>query len=51
LRTLCVYRPERRHGTPLTVVFEREGTAIQLNSQNLDEEVLLQLAASMERLP
>ncbi len=49
--SFTVYRPARHHGMPLTVVFEREGTAIQLNSQNLDEELLLELAASMERLP
>jgi hypothetical protein len=37
--------------TTFTVVFERDGTAIQLNSQNLDPEVLLELAASIQRLP
>jgi outer membrane lipoprotein-sorting protein len=50
-RLLTVYRPERRrHGIPLTVVVDRDGTALELSSANLEEEVLLRLAASMERL-
>ncbi|CAN5823103.1 hypothetical protein BH20ACT14_BH20ACT14_10570 [soil metagenome] len=49
--SFTVYRPERRQGIPLTAVFEREGTAIQLSSENLDEDVLLEVAASMRRLP
>jgi hypothetical protein len=48
--SFTVYRPERRHGIPLTVVFDRDETAIQLSSTNLGEEILLKLAASMERL-
>lgn len=48
--SFTVYRPGRRQGIPLTVVCDREGTAIELSSTNLDEEVLLELAASMERL-
>ena len=46
-----VNRPGPRQGIPSTVVSEREGTAIQLNSQNLDEELLLELAASTQKLP
>jgi hypothetical protein len=50
-RSFTLHRPDRhRHGIPLTVVFARDGTTIQLSSANLDEEVLVQLAASMERL-
>lgn len=50
-RSFTVHRPHRlRHGLPLTVVSEREGTAIQLSSGNLEEEVLLELAASMTRM-
>lgn len=49
--SFAIYRPGPRYGIPLTVVFERDGTAIQASSQNLDEETLLELAASMRRLP
>ncbi|MGH2988999.1 MAG: hypothetical protein ACRDMY_03885 [Gaiellaceae bacterium] len=49
--SFTIYRPERkRQGIPLTVIFEREATAIELSSTNVDEEVLLRLAASMERV-
>ena len=49
--SFTVYRPDRRrHGIPLTVIFERDATAIQLSSANLDEEVLLGLSASMVRV-
>ena len=49
--SVTVDRPDRRrHGMPLMVVSQREETAIQVSSANLDEEVLLRLAASMERL-
>jgi outer membrane lipoprotein-sorting protein len=49
-RSLTVYRPtSRRLGLPLTVVCERDGTSIQLGSDNLDEDVLLTIAASLER--
>lgn len=47
--TFTVYRPDRRHGIPLTVVFVREGTAIHLSSTDLDESLVLELAASMKR--
>jgi hypothetical protein len=49
--SFTIYRPERRHAIPLTIALEREGTAVRLSSQNLDEDVLLALAASMRALP
>jgi hypothetical protein len=50
--SFSVYRPERQRGwgIPLTVVFAREGTSIELSSTSLDEELLLELAASIERV-
>ena len=47
--TFTVQSPQRRDGRPLTVSFAREGTAIELSSNDLNEDVLLELAASMER--
>jgi outer membrane lipoprotein-sorting protein len=42
-----ILRGDREHGGS-GVAFEREGTAIQLQSSELDVEVLLELAASLE---
>jgi hypothetical protein len=46
--TACRADPEQGSGSAVT--FERDGTAIQLQSQELDVEVLLDLAASLRRV-
>jgi len=37
-------------GAPTHVLFERDGTTIQVSSPSLEEELLLELAASMEKV-
>lgn len=50
-RTFTIGRPHRRDdGMPLVVSFVREATAIALGSHSLDEELLLELARSMQAL-
>lgn len=44
--TVCKRYPE--YDVPASVVFEREGTAIQLSSSEVDEETLLVMAESLE---
>jgi len=42
-----VIRGDPQQGNGASAAFEREGTAIQLQSQELDVETLLELAASL----
>ena len=46
--TVCRADPER--GSENSLAFEREGTAIQLQSQELELETLLGLAGSLKRV-
>jgi outer membrane lipoprotein-sorting protein len=46
--TVCRADPDR--GSQNAVAFERDGTAIQLQSQELELETLLELAGSLERV-
>jgi hypothetical protein len=43
-------RGDPEQGSGSAVTFERDGTAIQLQSQELDVETLLDLAASLRRV-
>lgn len=47
---LDVARPVPGLGAPTHVLFERDGTTIQVSSPSLEEELLLELAASMEKV-
>lgn len=44
--TICKRNPE--YDVPASVMFEREGTAIQLSSSEVDQETLLVMAESLE---
>lgn len=48
--TFTVSRADPDRGSQNTVAFEREGTALQLQSQEVELDVLLELAASLERV-
>ncbi len=46
--SLTVSRADPERGSQNAVIFERDGVAIQLQSQELDIDTLIRLAASLE---